>query len=152
MSRTTFCDPPDGWNERILNLAGQGLPRTTARTLLAVELCFRLVEFLDRTDEAVGVIPALLSGIPLHGVEWSDEQRRAIANVRQIAPYGSTSAWRNALEAYANIPEEWRHYQFPDQPVPQAESEDDDLPESRIGRTGWLVCVLARSDGERRHP
>lgn len=160
MSRTTFCDPPKGWEDRVKSLREDGLPVTQARALLQVELCLHLVEFLGRDDsETLGVVPYLLTGVPLYGVNWTKEQRHAIANARQIAPYASTAGWRAALELYIRIPDEWRHYKFPDEEIPgernteeqqeTTEQEDDISP---TPKTDWLICLLKRPEEERRHP
>jgi hypothetical protein len=142
MIRNTLCTPPDGWDDQVKRLAGDGLQRDAARTLLTVELCLGLIEYLERRDETVAVVPALLSGLPFHGVEWTREQARAIANVRQIAVgYGSATAWRNALETYAVLPEAFRRYRFPDQPVPEDGDESPPAPR-RITPSEWMVELL----------
>lgn len=147
MIRTTLCTPPSGWDAQIQRLVDiDKLPPDTARTLLSVELCLRLVEFLGKQDETIAVVPALLSGLPIHGVTWTSDERRAIANVRQIARYGSPSAWRNALETYAVIPEELRRYRFPDLPIPDEDEQEKKHKAARRARrvspSKWLVALL----------
>ena len=82
--------------------------------LLNVELGFALMEFLNLDDEPITAVWAILSGIPLRHPRLENltpEQRRAIANARQIIPFSSRFAWLNALRIYfRRIPERERNY------------------------------------------
>ena len=156
MSRRTLCDPPAGWAERIQELGSQD-PPIDGSLLLSVELALELAYLLGLTSETPLVVPALLSGTPLHGINRTPEERLAIANVRQITPYSASSAWRTDLAAYRLLPNEWRHYNFDplDTPSPDTADAQGEAPgEPDEERENWekrLLCVARKPEGERRH-
>lgn len=122
MSRMTLFCPPESFTRRIEELSEhEDLNPTSAALLLHVELSFALMEFLRMDDEPVTAAWAILSGmhireLRIQSLTW--EQRRAIANARQIVPYSSRSAYLNALRTYiVNIPGYWRNYFNEDEEV-----------------------------------
>ena len=83
---------------------------------MQVELGLALMEQLELDDEPVTAVWAILSGMFIRHPRLqnlSPEDRRAIANTRQIVPFSSRFNWLNALRDYKkNIPEGWRNYDF----------------------------------------
>lgn len=114
MRRGNLFEPPKSFTNRIEGLHRRGLERSKARLLLQVELGFALMEFLQLDDEPVTAVWAILSRMPLRHLRLQNltrEQRRAIANARQIIPYSARFTWLNALQTYIqNIPLEHRNY------------------------------------------
>ena len=117
MRRSGLFKPPNSFTERIHELGSQeeDLDVAVTKLLLQVELILELLQFLQLDDEPVACAWALLSGTPLrhHRLQSLTEcDRRAIANVRQIAPFAARFAWVNALRDYVEIPQCWRNYDF----------------------------------------
>jgi pPIWI RE three-gene island domain Z len=112
-SNTLFL-PPDEFVRRVEFLKNEGIAEP--ELLLQVELGFALMERLGLDDEPVTAVWAILSGIFIRHPRLqnlSEEDRRAIANVRQIVPFSSRFNWLNALRDYIrNIPEDWCNYDF----------------------------------------
>lgn len=151
MSRTTLCDPPDGWKQRIKELQERDEPIDGA-LLLGVELALELMVFLGLDSETPLAVPAVLSGTPMRDLPLSEEQRSAVANVRQIVPYSASSAWRYDLARYRHLPDEWRHYDFslPDGTTGDGDG-DIDLNEERDHWEKRLICVAQKPQDQRRH-
>jgi hypothetical protein len=107
MSQPILFEPPLAFQQRVQELAAQQeMTADQARTLLNVELTLALAEFLGFTDEPVTALWALLSGMPLREprlMNLDAAQRQALANVRQIVPYGPRFAWKDALRDYLAI-------------------------------------------------
>lgn len=151
MGRITLCDPPAGWKERIKELCDLQ-PPVDGNILLCVELALELAIFLGYQSETPLVIPALLSGTPMYGVAFTPEQKLAIANVRQILPYSSSSAWRSDLAAYCSLPDEWRHYDFINGNVADLDAADcDETSEERHIWEERLLCIARKSEDKQRH-
>lgn len=116
MSQPLFFDPPTAFTRRVQELAKQpGMTAVSARLLLNVELTFALAEALGFDDEPVTAPWALLSGMLLREVRLqrlTPAQRLALANVRQIVPYGPRFAWQTALQDYLGLPQMLRSYDF----------------------------------------
>ncbi len=114
MPSNTLFEPPGEFERRIAALKRRGV--NEARLLLQVELGFALMEHLGLDDEPVTVVWAILSGMFIRHPRLenlSEENRRAIANARQIVPYSSRFNWLNALRDYIrNIPQGWHNYDF----------------------------------------
>ncbi len=114
MSINTLFEPPAEFDRRIAALKRQNV--TEARLLLQVELGFALMEHLELDDEPVTAVWAILSGMFIRHPRLenlSEENRRAIANARQIVPFSARFNWLNALRDYIrNIPRGWRNYDF----------------------------------------
>ena len=110
----TLFKPPAEFEQRIEALKEKQV--TEPGLLLQVELGFALMEQLGLDDEPVTAVWAILSGMPIRHPRLqnlSPEDRRAIANARQIVPFSSRFAWLNALRDYMrNIPEDRRNYDF----------------------------------------
>ncbi|MEG4029889.1 MULTISPECIES: pPIWI_RE_Z domain-containing protein [unclassified Microcoleus] len=114
MPSNTLFEPPAGFTKRIADLQELGVRES--RLLLQVELGFALMEKLGLDDEPVTAVWAILSGMFIKYPELQNlraEDRRAIANVRQIVPFSARFNWLNALRDYKRrIPEDWRNYDF----------------------------------------
>lgn len=115
MSRVTLYQPPESFIQRIEELAAQpDLNPPAAELLLQVELSFALMELLQMDDEPVTAAWTILSGMHIRDLRFQNlprEQRRAIANARQIVPYSSRSAYIDALHSYIiDVPSHWRNY------------------------------------------
>jgi len=114
MSGNTLFEPPADFTNRIESLKKQGVKES--RLLLQVELGFALMEQLGLDDEPITAVWAILSGIFIRHPKLqnlSAEDKRAIANVRQIVPFSARFNWLNALRDYIkNIPGNWRNYNF----------------------------------------
>ena len=114
MLSNTLFEPPAEFDNRIKALQRQDVKE--ARLLLQVELGFALMKHLGLDDEPITVVWAVLSGMFIKHPRLqnlSDENRRAIANARQIVPFSSRFNWLNALRDYKkNIPQGWRNYDF----------------------------------------
>ena len=114
MPSNTLFEPPAEFDRRIEILKERGV--NEPRLLLQVELGFALMEHLGLDDEPVTVVWAILSGMFIRDSRLqnlSEEERRAIANARQIVPFSSRFNWLNALKDYIrNIPQGWRNYDF----------------------------------------
>ena len=114
MPSNTLFEPPAGFTKRIAELQELGVRES--RLLLQVELGFALMEKLGLDDEPVTAVWAILSGMFIKYPELqnlSAEDRRAIANVRQIVPFSARFNWLSALRDYKRrIPEDWRNYDF----------------------------------------
>jgi len=83
--------------------------------LVHVEATLYLAELLHLDDEPVAVGWALLDGTPMPDrrlASLSSEQRRMLANARQIIPLNSRFAWEQALARYARIPLIHRNYEI----------------------------------------
>ena len=120
MAGNTLFEPPAEFTKRIAELKDQ-IPELRnqpkeRRLLLQVELGLALMEQLKLDDEPVTAVWAILSGMFIRHPRLqnlSPEDRRAIANTRQIVPFSSRFNWLNALRDYKkNIPEGWRNYDF----------------------------------------
>jgi hypothetical protein len=114
MSSNSLFEPPADFTNRIKTLKEQGVMEP--RLLLQVELGFALMEQLELDDEPVTVVWAILSGMFIEHPKLqnlSAEDRRAIANVRQIVPFSARFTWLSALRDYIRkIREDWRNYDF----------------------------------------
>ncbi|WP_199192046.1 pPIWI_RE_Z domain-containing protein [Chlorogloea sp. CCALA 695] len=114
MSNNNLFEPPDYFTDRIAALKEQNVKEPGL--LLQVELGFALMEQLGLDDEPFTAVWAILSGMFIrhHKLQnLSVEDKRAIANVRQIVPFSARFNWLNALRDYIrNIPEDWRNYNF----------------------------------------
>ncbi|HAX76899.1 MAG TPA: hypothetical protein DCY88_13920 [Cyanobacteria bacterium UBA11372] len=114
MPSNTLFEPPADFTNRIAALQEQDVPEP--ELLLQVELGFALMEKLGLDDEPVTAVWAILSGTFIKHPKLqnlSAEDRRAIANARQIVPFSSRFHWLNALRDYRRrIPENWRNYDF----------------------------------------
>lgn len=114
MPSNTLFEPPAEFDNRIKALQKQNVKE--ARLLLQVELGFALMEHLELDDEPITEVWAILSGMFIRHPRLqnlSSENRRAIANTRQIVPFSSRFNWLNALKDYIrNIPQGWRNYDF----------------------------------------
>lgn len=114
MSSKTLFEPPAEFTNRIAALKEQGI--LEPELLLQVELGFALMEKLGLDDEPVTAVWAILSGMFIKHPKLqnlSAEDKRAIANVRQIVPFSARFDWLNALRDYMrNIPDNWRNYNF----------------------------------------
>ena len=113
----TLFKPSLEFNNRLKALKEQGLEWTRAKLLLWVELGFALMEKLELDDEPVTAVWAILSGMPIRHPQLQSltaEQRRAIANARQIIPYSARFTWLNALRDYIRDDRlaNWRNYHF----------------------------------------
>ncbi len=78
-----------------------------------VELTLTLLENLGLLDEPITVGWVVLSGTPMPNEklnQLSPDQRRMVANARQIVPLDSRFAWEEALRQYARIPPAQRNY------------------------------------------
>lgn len=113
----TLFEPPAEYNARLGEL--EALPdfdRSRAELLLQVELGLALMELLRLDDEPVTGVWALLGALPIHHHRLrrlSSEDRRAVANARQLIPLSSRTAWIAALRRYMRqIAESWRNYDF----------------------------------------
>lgn len=101
MRHRSLFDPPESYQSRLKELKER--LGENADILLQVELSFALMECLNLDDEPVTAVWAILSGMPLYHPTLQNltpEQRRAIANARQIIPLSSRFAWLNALRIY----------------------------------------------------
>lgn len=114
MRRNTLFKPPDSFTARIVDIKSEeDLGFEKAQLLLQVELVFVLLQRLRLDDEPVSCAWALLSGTPIRHprlLSLTEDERRAIANTRQIVPFAARFAWFNALRDYREIPERWRNY------------------------------------------
>lgn len=114
MFSNTLFEPPDDFTERIAALKKQGIRES--ELLLQVELGFALMEQLELDDEPVTAVWAILSGVFIRHPNLQNlttEDKRAIANARQLVPFSARFIWLNALRDYIkNIPEGWRNYNF----------------------------------------
>lgn len=114
MPSNTLFEPPSEFDRRIKALQKQDVKE--ARLLLQVELGFALMEHLELDDEPITSVWAILSGMFLRHPKLqnlSPENKRAIANTRQIVPFSARFNWLNALRDYIrNIPQGWRNYDF----------------------------------------
>lgn len=114
MSSNTLFEPPADFTNRIETLKKQSVKES--RLLLQVELGLGLMEQLGLDDEPVTAVWAILSGMFIRHPKLqnlSAENKRAIANVRQIVPFSARFNWLNALRDYIrNTPEDWRNYNF----------------------------------------
>lgn len=114
MRRNTLFKPPDSFTGRIADIKSEeDLGLEKAQMLLQVELVFALLQQLRLDDEPVSCAWALLSGTPIRHprlLSLTEDERRAIANTRQIVPFAARFAWFNALRDYQEIPERWRNY------------------------------------------
>jgi pPIWI RE three-gene island domain Z len=114
MAGNTLFEPPVEFTNRIENLKKQNIKES--QLLLQVELGFALMEQLGLDDEPVTAVWVILSGMFIRHPRLqnlSAEDRRAIANARQIIPFSSRFNWLNALRDYIrNIPKNWRNYDF----------------------------------------
>ncbi|MDJ1175362.1 hypothetical protein [Roseofilum capinflatum] len=112
MRHSSLFAPPQSYQERLSALRER--LNQNAAILLNVELGFALMEYLKLDGEPVTAVWVILSGMPLRYPTLQNltpEQRRAIANARQIIPLSSRSAWENALRVYfRDIPEHERNY------------------------------------------
>ncbi|MGL5060390.1 MAG: hypothetical protein ACRC62_10455, partial [Microcoleus sp.] len=117
MSSKTLFEPPADFINRIAALTEQGV--LEPELLLQVELGLALMEKLGLDDEPVTAVWAILSGMFIKHPKLqnlSAEDKRAIANVRQIVPFSARFDWLNALRDYMrNIPDNWRNYNFDSQ-------------------------------------
>lgn len=114
MNRVTLFASPTIFTSRVTEL-GQDIGEAQAELLLQVELGFALLERLRLDDEPVTAVWALLSGTPLRHPRLQAldaDERRAVANARQIIPYSSRFAWMAALRTYFNLPLNSRQYQI----------------------------------------
>ena len=123
MNQLTFFEAPAIFQHRVQELmslvpeeGGRSLTATEAHTLLNVELTFVLAEMLGFDDEPVTAAWALLSGMLLREtrlLRLDAAGRRALANARQLVPYGPRFAWLDALRRYQALPAHVRlSYQF----------------------------------------
>ncbi len=128
----------------------RGCPRpltaSEARTLLHVELAFALAEMLGFADEPVTAPWALLSGMLLREMrlqQLDDVKRRALANARQLLPYGPRFAWVNALRDYLALPAHApRSYEFEyADPSPTLIVNAKKLPPNRIHADLYQRCL-----------
>lgn len=114
MASNTLFEPPVEFTNRVNDLKDRDVKE--AELLLQVELGFALMEQLGLDDEPITGVWAILSGMFIRHPRLQNlsiEDRRAIANVRQIVPFSSRFNWLNALHDYIkNIPENWRNYDF----------------------------------------
>ena len=114
MKHSSLFAPPPSYQARLTTLKDKDRLGENAVILLNVELGFALMECLNLDDEPVTAVWAILSRIPLRYPTLQNltpEQRRAIANARQIIPLSSRFAWLNALRIYfRRIPEHERNY------------------------------------------
>ncbi|MEG4250286.1 pPIWI_RE_Z domain-containing protein [Microcoleus sp. Pol10D4] len=114
MSSNTLFEPPADFTNRIAALEEQGVQEP--KLLLQVELGFALMEKLGLDDEPVTAVWAILSGMFIKHPKLqnlSAEDRRAIANARQIVPFSARFNWLNALRDYRRrIHANWRNYDF----------------------------------------
>ncbi len=114
MSSNTLFELPAYFTNRIVALKKQGIKES--KLLLQVELGLALMEQLGLDDEPVTAVWAILSGMFIRHPKLQNlsvEDKRAIANARQIVPFSARFNWLNALRDYIrNIPENWRNYNF----------------------------------------
>lgn len=107
---------PERFVTRVEELKDSGLSPSLAALLLQVELGFALMEYLNLQDEPVVAVWAILSGMPMRHPRLqllTDEQRRAIANARQIIPDSARFAWLNAVRSYiCDIDIDLRNYKL----------------------------------------
>jgi hypothetical protein len=115
MASNTLFEPSVEFTNRVNDLK-KDRDIKEAELLLQVELGFALMERLGLDDEPITGVWAILSGMFIRHPRLqnlSAEDRRAIANTRQIVPFSSRFNWLNALRDYIrNIPENWRNYDF----------------------------------------
>lgn len=140
--------------ERSRNDPGNKMATQSARNILLVEMGFRLFELLGIEDERVTTPWVILSGMPLYEprlVNLSPDQRRAIANARQLIPYSARFAWQNALRDYSRIATTYRNYNLAEpewkkQPIIDAkksESEPTFDPSRQVLYDDWLKMTLS---------
>ena len=114
MPKNTLFELPNCFTKRIDALKDKGV--TEPELLLQVELGFALMELLGLDDEPITAVWVILSGMFIRHPKLqnlSTEERRAIANVRQIVPFSARFNWLNALRDYIkNISESSRNYDF----------------------------------------
>ena len=121
--RVTMFDPPvswDKWKKKITDALrdkdSKKFGPQDAELLLYVELTFLLMEQLNLDDEKVTAAWAVLAGLRLRHPRLRQTlpaMRRAVANARQIVPYSSRFAWRDALVRYRQLPKSLRQHDFP---------------------------------------
>jgi pPIWI RE three-gene island domain Z len=114
MASNTLFEPPVEFTNRVNTLKEQSVKES--ELLLQVEIGFALMEQLGFDDEPITAVWAILSSMFIRHPRLqnlSAEDRRAIANTRQIVPFSSRFNWLNALRDYIrNIPDNWRNYDF----------------------------------------
>ena len=114
MPRNTLFELPNCFTKRIDTLKDQGV--TEPELLLQVELGFALMERLGLDDEPITAVWVILSGMFIRHPKLQNlsiEERRAIANVRQIVPFSARFNWLNALRDYIkNTSKGSRNYDF----------------------------------------
>ncbi|MGK7958218.1 MAG: hypothetical protein AB4063_23625 [Crocosphaera sp.] len=151
----TLFKPPSRFENRIEDLEGiADLEKTLATLLLQVELGFALTEYLQIDDEPVTVVCEILSRTPIRHPRLqnlSAEDRRAIANCRQIIPYSSRFGWLNALQDYIRkIPQEWRNYDFDPQNLNNQIIEAAKTLRQQYHQTIYDFCLITQLEFRRR--
>ena len=152
MNQLTFFEAPEYYQHRVQELTSlvpeKGIPLTAAeaRTLLNVELTFALAELLGFDDEPVTAPWALLSGMPLREMRLQHLNaagRRAVANARQLLPYGPRFAWLAALRDYLALPAYVpRGYDFElANPSPTIIANAKKLPPNRVHAELYRRCL-----------
>ena len=148
MSRSMLFQAPKDFTDRLDELKEQpGLDKTTAPLLVQVELALELMKFLGLDEEPMTSVWIVLSGTPIRHPSLQglgDEERRAIANVRQISPFSARFTWIDALRAYREIPEKWRNYE-----LYSDDDEEIDLPEHSIREQRTIRQPIHRKDLQR---
>lgn len=114
MASNTLFEAPIEFTNRVKDLKDRGIKE--AELLFQVELGFALLEQLGLDDEPITGVWTILSGMFIRHPRLqnlSAEDRRAIANARQIIPFSSRFNWINALRDYIkHIPDDRRNYNF----------------------------------------
>lgn len=153
MNQLTFFEAPEVFQYRVRELmslapeaGGRLLTATEAHTLLNVELTFALAEMLGFDDEPVTAPWALLSGMPLREtrlLRLDAAGRRALANARQLVPYGPRFAWLDALRRYQALPAHARPgYEFTmADPSPTLIANARRLPPNRVHADLYRRCL-----------
>ncbi len=152
MSSNTLFEPPADFTKRLSELKKQGVKEPAL--LLQVELCFALMEKLGLDDEQVTGVWAILSGMFIKHPKLqnlSAEDRRAIANVRQIVPFSARFNWLNALRDYRrNLPENWRNYDFDIQDLDNQIIDGAKNIKQQANRSICERCLIATLNYHRR--
>ena len=155
----TLFEPPAGFSNRITELKDQ-IPElkdkpSERRLLLQVELGFALLEYLELDDEPVTVVWAILSGMFIKHPRLenlSADQKRAIANCRQIVPFSSRFNWLNALRDYVrHVPQSWRNYDFDIQDLDNQIIDAARNIRQRTNRNICQGCLTAELNYRRRN-
>lgn len=147
----TLFKPPTRFEERIQEL---DLEETLAKLLLQVELGFALTEYLQIDDEPVTVVCEILSKTLIRHPRLqnlSAEDKRAIANARQIVPFSSRFSWLNALRDYMRkIPQDWRNYDFDSQDLDNQIINAAKNLQQQTNQTIYDFCLRTQLEFDRR--